>query len=98
MSATTPLWAAEISQMELGVRPLTEDVSAEVCVVGAGIAGLMIAERLASSGRSVIVLDQSGVLAGETGRTTAHLTSVLDSRSEERRVGKECRSRWSPYH
>ena len=24
--------------------------------------------------------------------------SVLDERSEERRVGKECRSRWSPYH
>src|SRR3989441_1739733 len=24
--------------------------------------------------------------------------SVLKSRSEERRVGKECRSRWSPYH
>src|SRR5256886_13906169 len=23
---------------------------------------------------------------------------VLDDRSEERRVGKECRSRWSPYH
>ena len=21
-----------------------------------------------------------------------------DNRSEERRVGKECRSRWSPYH
>ena len=25
-------------------------------------------------------------------------TGVLDFRSEERRVGKECRSRWSPYH
>ena len=24
--------------------------------------------------------------------------SELNSRSEERRVGKECRSRWSPYH
>ena len=24
--------------------------------------------------------------------------SVTSSRSEERRVGKECRSRWSPYH
>ena len=24
--------------------------------------------------------------------------SIPDSRSEERRVGKECRSRWSPYH
>ena len=23
---------------------------------------------------------------------------TCDSRSEERRVGKECRSRWSPYH
>ena len=22
----------------------------------------------------------------------------LEGRSEERRVGKECRSRWSPYH
>ena len=28
-----------------------------------------------------------------------HLSkSALGSRSEERRVGKECRSRWSPYH
>src|SRR5256885_15750761 len=26
-----------------------------------------------------------------------HLVRVLE-RSEERRVGKECRSRWSPYH
>ena len=24
--------------------------------------------------------------------------SKLSNRSEERRVGKECRSRWSPYH
>ena len=25
-------------------------------------------------------------------------TEPLSERSEERRVGKECRSRWSPYH
>ena len=24
--------------------------------------------------------------------------TATDARSEERRVGKECRSRWSPYH
>ena len=24
--------------------------------------------------------------------------TLIDTRSEERRVGKECRSRWSPYH
>ena len=31
---------------------------------------------------------------------TAHpdIQSEIDDRSEERRVGKECRSRWSPYH
>ena len=23
---------------------------------------------------------------------------IMEARSEERRVGKECRSRWSPYH
>ena len=28
----------------------------------------------------------------------AKTINVLDDRSEERRVGKECRSRWSPYH
>ena len=32
--------------------------------------------------------------------TEAYTRAVLQrrSRSEERRVGKECRSRWSPYH
>ena len=25
-------------------------------------------------------------------------SAIVRSRSEERRVGKECRSRWSPYH
>ena len=27
-----------------------------------------------------------------------HILIVPKERSEERRVGKECRSRWSPYH
>ena len=26
------------------------------------------------------------------------MVKALKNRSEERRVGKECRSRWSPYH
>ena len=28
----------------------------------------------------------------------AYLQDLVRKRSEERRVGKECRSRWSPYH
>ena len=32
-------------------------------------------------------------------RTAASLSKAIqEGRSEERRVGKECRSRWSPYH
>ena len=27
-----------------------------------------------------------------------NLNELVTTRSEERRVGKECRSRWSPYH
>ena len=39
----------------------------------------------------------SDVLGHE--QTIAHMKSAIEAnRSEERRVGKECRSRWSPYH
>ena len=38
-------------------------------------------------------------LADELNRATSRTQSaLLEARSEERRVGKECRSRWSPYH
>ena len=30
--------------------------------------------------------------------TEVECICIQDDRSEERRVGKECRSRWSPYH
>src|SRR5256884_4166167 len=34
----------------------------------------------------------------ETPSSRGSIDGILASRSEERRVGKECRSRWSPYH
>ena len=33
-----------------------------------------------------------------TGNVIDFAVAVIMARSEERRVGKECRSRWSPYH
>ena len=39
----------------------------------------------------------SRISAGRIDNFT-QLNSGLSNRSEERRVGKECRSRWSPYH
>lgn len=63
-----------------GVPALQNDVSCDVCVIGGGIAGLLIAERLASSGMSVVVLERSTLASGETGHTTAHFASALDDR------------------
>src|SRR2546428_13652990 len=40
--------------------------------------------------------DQSGSVAIVINKADA--TVVVSGRSEERRVGKECRSRWAPYH
>ena len=34
----------------------------------------------------------------ETDKVSTDLEADESGRSEERRVGKECRSRWSPYH
>ena len=59
---------------------LTQDASANVCVVGAGIAGMTTAYLLAREGKSVVVLDDGEVGGGMTGRTTAHLVNALDDR------------------
>ena len=42
----------------------------------------------------VLAVSNDGLKVGEDVKNA----SVTASRSEERRVGKECRSRWSPYH
>ena len=59
---------------------LVEDVRADVCIVGAGIAGITTAYLLAKQGKSVIVLDDGAVGGGQTQRTTAHLSNALDDR------------------
>ena len=41
---------------------------------------------------------QGGMLAGMAAGIIYLKLHKIDWRSEERRVGKECRSRWSPYH
>ena len=43
--------------------------------------------------------DVKGRLVARTGAFyLGMLLTLVTTRSEERRVGKECRSRWSPYH
>ncbi|HEU5048225.1 MAG TPA: FAD-dependent oxidoreductase [Rickettsiales bacterium] len=59
---------------------LADNLTTEICIVGAGIAGLTIGYLLAKEGKSVVILDAWGLASGETSRTTAHLTAVLDDR------------------
>jgi glycine/D-amino acid oxidase-like deaminating enzyme/nitrite reductase/ring-hydroxylating ferredoxin subunit len=62
---------------------LPDDAVTDVCIVGAGIAGLSTAYLLAREGLSVIVLDDGPIGGGETSRTTAHLSNAIDDRYVE---------------
>lgn len=57
---------------------LDRSASADVVIVGSGIAGLSVAYELAMRGASVIVVDRGQIGSGMTARTTAHLASALD--------------------
>jgi glycine/D-amino acid oxidase-like deaminating enzyme/nitrite reductase/ring-hydroxylating ferredoxin subunit len=60
--------------------PLSENTHTEICVIGAGIAGMTTAYLLAREGKSVVVLDDNRIAGGMTERTTAHLTNAIDNR------------------
>jgi len=75
---TTSVWmgTTEVPQFQ----HLTQDLRANVCVIGAGIAGMTTAYLLARAGRAVVLIDDGQIGGGETSRTTAHLTAALDDR------------------
>ena len=54
--------------------------------------GRLVARRLADQGARVLIHGRDRT------RGEQLLNEIRADRSEERRVGKECRSRWSPYH
>src|SRR2546430_12174483 len=85
-------------QAEDGIRDLT--------VTGVQTCALPISYLAGTGGGSAFilvfvlacVLVATPLLAAEFALGRASRLSPPEARSEERRVGKECRSRWSPYH
>lgn len=74
---TSSIWS--LANADRSTTPLAGDKSFDVCVVGAGIAGLTSAYLLVQEGKRVVVLDAKPAIAsGETEFTTAHLAWYLD--------------------
>ena len=74
--ATTSVWTdASVPSYDTTPEPETD-----VCIIGAGIAGLTIAHELVRRGTRVTVIDDGPIGGGETGRTSAHLASAVDDR------------------
>src|SRR5450432_2693029 len=71
------LWSA--TSKELSTPALEKNIDGDICVVGAGIAGMTTAYLLAREGRSVTILDKSRIGSGETAYTSAHLSNVIDA-------------------
>src|SRR2546430_7432400 len=76
-------------QAEDGIRDLT--------VTGVQTCALPISRKdPASAMGSEAALEPASAMASESALESGLASAA--ARSEERRVGKECRSRWSPYH
>lgn len=81
--------------------PLIANMQADVVVVGGGMAGLLITYALTTRGHKVVLLEDGFLASGESGRTTAHLSSALDDRfySLEKLFGKDKAAlAWQSHH
>src|SRR2546430_5897020 len=81
------------------------DWSSDVCssdLVGRDVEGWVAYDRSRTAAGQFVAQEPTRaddlLLVYFTSGTTARPKLVAHTRSEERRVGKECRSRWSPYH
>lgn len=57
---------------------LEENVKTQVCIIGAGIAGIATAYYLMKAGKKVVILDKREAVSSVTARTTAKITSEHD--------------------
>lgn len=78
MDATIPFWNEDCRLKTYS--PLSEHMTCDVCIIGAGISGLTTAYLLSKSKKKVIVLDDGPIAGGQTFRTTGHLSNALDDR------------------
>src|SRR2546422_7418633 len=93
--ASAPAWAEPMTVLVIGPRgglagdpPFSEEQAKPITLIRVG-------PRVGMSGKSPFGRDQKEEFQQYD---VAAIFGLPWGRSEERRVGKECRSRWSPYH
>ena len=69
LATNVSLWESPYPAMGKQVPPKVSHV--QVCVIGAGIAGLTTAYSLAKEGLKVLVLEEREIGGGQTSKTTA---------------------------
>ena len=57
----------------------------------------MLTSTISAAATSLPLTNTNGTTGTISSAGSTYTATIVD-RSEERRVGKECRSRWSPYH
>lgn len=58
---------------------LQKNITADVAILGGGVAGIMTAFHLAGMGKSVVILEKNHIATGDSGLTTGFLTRVPDT-------------------
>ena len=70
----------------------------KIKVIGVGGGGNNAVDRMIEAGLQGVEFIAVNCDAQQLKKSSAPTKIQIGERSEERRVGKECRSRWSPYH
>jgi glycine/D-amino acid oxidase-like deaminating enzyme/nitrite reductase/ring-hydroxylating ferredoxin subunit len=86
---TKPYWSDSATLPQF--PPLSNDLTVDVVIVGAGLTGITTACLMKQAGAKVALLDRQRCAAADTGHTTAHLTYVTDYRLHQlvKNFGKE---------
>jgi FAD dependent oxidoreductase len=88
---TAVSWYEATARRDAVLPPLAENVTADVCVVGAGFAGLTTALELARLGKSVVLLEAGRIAGGASGRNGGFVSNgfALGIKEVEKHVGRD---------
>ena len=68
-------WIESTKNMEKNYNKLNENIETDICIIGAGITGSLVAYYLSKEGKNVVLLEKDKICEKTSGNTTAKITS-----------------------